>query len=59
MQSGQRVITIEDEYDIELIPKNTEILLTRPNGKCLWYGVAIIKGVERIVLINTTNLKLI
>ena len=56
LKPGDKVVNIVKELDIELIPAMTEITLTRCNHP-YWYGKAVIRGRERIVLVLNSNLK--
>ncbi len=58
-QRGDLVELIADEQDIELLPKGTRVNLCSQNGNALWYGTAIVKKVNRIVLVYASNMRLI
>lgn len=58
-KSGDIVETEKREYDIEYIPRGTRIVLTKKNGKTMWYGKGNLHGRERNLLVFTSNLKIV
>ncbi|MBP9866956.1 MAG: hypothetical protein KBC41_02660 [Candidatus Pacebacteria bacterium] len=57
-KSGDIVETEKGEYDIEYIPRGTRIVLTKKNGKTMWYGEGDIHGRKRNLLVFTSNLRI-
>ena len=59
LQVGDKVRTKHTEWDIEMIPAGTEIVLIRPNDvkADYWYGTTILQDRDRMVLVLAANLE--
>jgi hypothetical protein len=58
-KSGDIVVTLVSEDDIERIPAGTQIKLLRPNGDLFWYGEGVVNRASRMLLVRTSNLQLL
>lgn len=56
LMPGDRLITLRDEKDIEIVPAGTVVTLQSRNGPDLWYCLGVVNGKDRILLIVESNL---